>query len=251
MKKLIIAVASLTALANAHAAGKGSLKTSKDSASYALGVNVGMGLKQQLLTLPGGSSSVDMDLFTEALSTTLKTSDTTKFAIAPSKTPAIINMYMQRAQEEQNAKDKALNDIWLANNAKKAGVKTTASGLQYEVLKEGTGATPGATDKVKAFYKGTLTNGTQFDGTTDQPIEFELNRVIRGWTEGLQLMKVGAKYRFYIPPELGYGPRSMPNIPANSILIFEVELVDVGKATVAPKQQTPPPSKFSFKPYQR
>ena len=104
---------------------------------------------------------------------------------------------------------------------------------------------------MKAFYKGTLTNGTQFDGTTDQPIEFELNRVIRGWTEGLQLMKVGAKYRFYIPPELGYGPRSMPNIPANSILIFEVELVDVGKATVAPKQQTPPPSKFSFKPYQR
>ncbi|MBQ4036206.1 MAG: FKBP-type peptidyl-prolyl cis-trans isomerase [Paludibacteraceae bacterium] len=249
MKKLTIAVASLLALPCIHASGKGPLKTSKDSASYALGVNVGLSLKQQLSTLPGGS--VDMDIFTEALNSSIKTNDTSKLAITPSKTPAIINMYMQRAQEEQNAKDKAANDIWLANNAKKAGVKTTASGLQYQVLKEGTGATPGAADKVKALYKGTLTNGTQFDGTTDQPIEFELNRVIRGWTEGLQLMKVGAKYRFFIPPELGYGQHAMPNIPANSILIFDVELVDVGKASAAPRQQQPPQSKYSFKPYQK
>ena len=133
MKKLTIAVASLLALPCIHASGKGPLKTSKDSASYALGVNVGLSLKQQLSTLPGGS--VDMDIFTEALNSSIKTNDTSKLAITPSKTPAIINMYMQRAQEEQNAKDKAANDIWLANNAKKAGVKTTASGLQYQVLK--------------------------------------------------------------------------------------------------------------------
>ncbi len=249
MRKLIIAVASLLAVANVQAAGKTSLKTSKDSASYALGVNVGVSLKQQLSSLPGGS--VDMDIFSEALNSSIKSNDTSKLAITPSKTPAIINMYMQRVQDEQNAKDKAANDIWMANNAKKPGVKTTPSGLQYEVLKEGNGIKPTATDKVKAFYKGTLTNGTQFDGTTDQPIEFELNRVIKGWTEGLQLMNVGSKYRFYIPSELAYGQRPMPNIPANSILIFEVELVDVGKATPAPKQQQAPQSKYSFKPYQR
>lgn len=246
MKKLIIAAASLLAVANAQAA---SLKTAKDSASYALGVNVGFSLKQQLSSLPNGA--LNMDVFSDALNNSIKQNDTSKLAITPSKTPAIINMYMQRVQDEQNAKDKAANDIWMANNAKKPGVKTTASGLQYEVLKEGDGIRPTATDKVKAFYKGTLTNGTQFDGTTDQPIEFELNRVIKGWTEGLQLMKVGSKYRFYIPSELGYGQRAMQSIPANSILIFEVELVDVGKATPAPKQPQAPQSKYSFKPYQK
>lgn len=246
MKKLIIAAASLLAIANAQAA---SLKTAKDSASYALGVNVGFSLKQQLSSLPNGA--LNMDVFSDALNNSIKQNDTSKLAITPSKTPAIINMYMQRVQDEQNAKDKAANDIWMANNAKKPGVKTTASGLQYEVLKEGDGIRPTATDKVKAFYKGTLTNGTQFDGTTDQPIEFELNRVIKGWTEGLQLMKVGSKYRFYIPSELGYGQRAMQSIPANSILIFEVELVDVGKATPAPKQPQAPQSKYSFKPYQK
>lgn len=246
MKKLIIAAASLLAVANAQAA---SLKTAKDSASYALGVNVGFSLMQQLSSLPNGA--LNMDVFSDALNNSIKQNDTSKLAITPSKTPAIINMYMQRVQDEQNAKDKAANDIWMANNAKKPGVKTTASGLQYEVLKEGDGIRPTATDKVKAFYKGTLTNGTQFDGTTDQPIEFELNRVIKGWTEGLQLMKVGSKYRFYIPSELGYGQRAMQSIPANSILIFEVELVDVGKATPAPKQPQAPQSKYSFKPYQK
>lgn len=251
MKKLIIAVASLLALTNAQAAGKGgSLKTTKDSASYALGVNVGLSLKQQLSTLPAGS--VDMSIFEEALNSSLNTADTSKLTIKPSATPNIINTYLQRVQELQAIKDKAANDAFFASNGKRAGVKTTASGLQYEVIKEGTGAQPGPSDKVKAYYTGTLTNGTKFDGTSDKPIEFELNRVIKGWTEGLQLMKVGAKYRFYIPPELGYGSHAMPNIPANSILVFDVELVDVGKVTPAATQKPQAPaSKYSFKQYQK
>ncbi|MCQ2192408.1 MAG: FKBP-type peptidyl-prolyl cis-trans isomerase [Paludibacteraceae bacterium] len=246
MKKLIFAAAVLLATTGANAAG---LKTTKDSASYALGVNVGLSLKQQLSTLPEGA--INMNVFEDALLNSLKV-DTSKLAIKPSLTPEIINSYLMHVQEVQNAKDKAKNDAFFAENAKKPGVKTTASGLQYMVLKEGTGISPTANDKVKAYYTGTLTNGTKFDGTTDNPAEFELNRVIKGWTEGLQLMKVGAKYRFFISPELGYGSRVMPNIPANSILIFDVELVDVGKATpAAPKQQQAPTSKYSFKQYQR
>lgn len=111
-------------------------------------------------------------------------------------------------------------------------VITTASGLQYEVLKEGTGASPSATDSVTVHYVGTLTNGTEFDSSVKrgQPATFPLNRVIAGWTEGLQLMKEGAKYKFTIPSKLGYGPRGMPpTIPPDSTLIFEVELIKVNK----------------------
>lgn len=252
MKKLILASAVISAISCGQTAmAKSNIKTAKDSASYALGVNVGLSLKQQLTTLPAGA--VDMNMFMEALNACINNADTSKLDIKPSLTPAIINNYLQHVQDVQNAKDKAANDEFFAKNSKKPGMITTASGLQYEVLKEGSGIKPAASDRVKAFYTGTLVNGTKFDGTESQPAEFELNRVIKGWTEGLQLMKVGSKYRFYIPPELGYGSRPMPNIPANSILIFDVELVDVGKASApAPAQkQQGPTSKYSFKPYQR
>jgi len=109
-------------------------------------------------------------------------------------------------------------------------VVTTGSGLQYEVLKEGSGASPSATDNVTVHYRGTLTNGTEFDSSYKraQPATFPLNRVIPGWTEGLQLMKEGAKYRFTIPSKLGYGPRGMPpTIPPDAVLVFEVELLKV------------------------
>ena len=112
----------------------------------------------------------------------------------------------------------------------KSTVITTASGLQYEVLQEGTGASPSATDEVTVHYKGELTDGTEFDSSykRGQPARFPLNRVIGGWTEGVQLMKEGAKYRFTIPPELGYGANGAGGtIPPNATLIFEVELITV------------------------
>jgi FKBP-type peptidyl-prolyl cis-trans isomerase FklB len=124
---------------------------------------------------------------------------------------------------------KASGDAFLAENGKRAGVTTTASGLQYEVLAQGSGPSPKATDTVKAHYHGTLIDGTVFDSTRErgQPAEFPLNRVIPGWTEGLQLMNRGAKYKFYIPSELGYGQRGAgQKIGANEALVFEVELVD-------------------------
>jgi FKBP-type peptidyl-prolyl cis-trans isomerase len=117
---------------------------------------------------------------------------------------------------------------FLAENAKKPGIVTTASGLQYEVLQEGRGATPGPTATVTVNYRGSLTNGNEFDNGNG--ISFPLNRVIPGWTEGLQLMKEGAKYRFYIPAELAYGERGAGAlIPPNAPLIFEVELVKAGQ----------------------
>jgi peptidylprolyl isomerase len=120
--------------------------------------------------------------------------------------------------------------VFLAENSKKEGVKTTASGLQYEVLQSGNGDKhPTASSTVKVHYHGTLTDGTVFDSSVErgETISFPLNRVIPGWTEGLQLMKVGDKFRFYIPSNLAYGNRSTGKIPAGSVLIFDVELFEI------------------------
>jgi FKBP-type peptidyl-prolyl cis-trans isomerase len=119
---------------------------------------------------------------------------------------------------------------FLVENGKKPGIITTSSGLQYEVIKEGSGAKPSASDVVKVQYEGKLIDGITFDSSySGPPVEFPLNQVITGWTEGLQLMSVGSKYKFYIPSELGYGPGGAGPIPPNSVLIFEVELLDIIK----------------------
>jgi FKBP-type peptidyl-prolyl cis-trans isomerase len=130
------------------------------------------------------------------------------------------------------AENQKEGDTFLAANGKKPGVKTLPSGLQYTVIKEGTGRQPAATDTVTVHYKGTLINGTEFDSSykRGQPASFPLNQVIKGWTEGVQLMKEGAKYRFFIPPHLAYGQRGAgPTIGPNATLIFEVELLSVQK----------------------
>jgi FKBP-type peptidyl-prolyl cis-trans isomerase len=130
-------------------------------------------------------------------------------------------------------KNKKEGEAYLAANAKKPGVKTTESGLQYKVLKAGDGATPKKTDTVRVHYHGTLTDGTVFDSSVErkQPAEFPVNRVIPGWTEALQLMKVGDKWQVTIPSDLAYGEQGTPGGPIgpNSVLVFEVELLDIVK----------------------
>lgn len=140
---------------------------------------------------------------------------------------------LSTSQESKKAKiTRKAGDDFRAQFEKEQGVNKTDSGLLYQVMTEGTGSSPAANDVVQVQYKGTLTDGTQFDSSYDrgQPAEFPLDQVIAGWTEGLQLMKEGAKYKFVIPPQLAYGDSDYSTIPANSTLIFEVELVKVSKS---------------------
>jgi FKBP-type peptidyl-prolyl cis-trans isomerase len=135
------------------------------------------------------------------------------------------------AEKEQGDKNIKAGDAFRAENGKKKGVTTTASGLQIETVKEGTGEIPKPTDTVKVHYTGTLIDGTKFDSSVDrgQPATFPLNGVIKGWTEGLQLMKVGGKAHLVIPPEIAYGAQGGGPIPPNSTLIFDVELLEIVK----------------------
>ena len=142
----------------------------------------------------------------------------------------IYNLYQNRIEASNSGPYIEQQQAFLSDNKNKEGITTTASGLQYEILEDGDGKTfPSATDNVKVHYKGTLINGVEFDSSysRNQPISFGLNQVIAGWTEGLQLMSVGSKARLYIPADLGYGSRAAGKIPANSTLIFDVELLGI------------------------
>ncbi|MDE6400882.1 MAG: FKBP-type peptidyl-prolyl cis-trans isomerase, partial [Muribaculaceae bacterium] len=152
--------------------------------------------------------------------------------MSPEEANQTIQTYLQELTEKKAAEIKAVGDKFLQENLKKENVNVTASGLQYIVEKEGTGAQPSATDEVTVHYTGKLLDGTVFDSSVSrgEPATFPLNRVIPGWTEGVQLMKEGGKYTFFIPSDLAYGPQGVPNaIPPHPTLIFEVELIKVIK----------------------
>jgi FKBP-type peptidyl-prolyl cis-trans isomerase FklB len=196
------------------------LKNVKVKTSYAFGVQIGNMMKRQGVDI---DPRVFFQAFEEAYAgkkALLSEDEVNKAVQAESQRAA-------RSAGERNLKDGA---AFLAKNAEKEGVKTTASGLQYEVLKEGDGPSPKATDRVQVHYRGTLIDGTEFDSSYSrgQPAAFPLNRVIPGWTEGLQLMKVGAKFRFVIPSKLAYGPRGAGRlIGPHCTLVFEVELLAI------------------------
>ncbi len=218
MKKIIVAAVAIACSAQGFAQA---LKTHKDSVSYALGISLAETMKKS------GITDYNEAVFVDAIKAHLAGK-----AVMDQTTADKIYREEQRKQANAAAAAnlKAGQDF-LANNAKQPGVKTTKSGLQYKTIVEGNGAQPGPTDKVNVHYHGTLIDGTVFDSSVQrgQPISFGLNQVIAGWTEGLQLMKEGGKTIFYIPADLAYGPRAQGKIPANSVLIFEVELFKVEK----------------------
>ncbi len=199
-----------------------------DKLSYSLGLGIG----RQLIQL--GASGIEIDDFAAAIKDVIAGNE---LKITHREAQTIVQDYFQKQEEKLNAekaekgkKAKEEGEKYLAENAKKEGVITLPSGLQYKVLKEGTGKKPKATDKVKCHYEGFLTDGTVFDSSVQrgEPAVFPLNQVIAGWTEGLQLMQEGAKYRFFIPYILGYGEGGAgQSIPPYAALIFDVELIQV------------------------
>lgn len=192
----------------------------KASASYAFGFAIGNSIKDTNVT-------IDYADFLNGMKDVLD-KKTTKVTMEEAQ--VIIQNAITEATAKKSEANIAKEKEFLAANGKKANVKTTATGLQYEVLKEGTGASPKATDTVKVHYVGTLLDGTEFDSSVkrNEPVTFPLNGVIPGWTEGLQLMKVGGKTKFYIPSALGYGANGAGGmIGPNSTLVFEVELLSI------------------------
>lgn len=202
--------------------------TKVDSVSYLVGMNIGASIMKDF-------SEANVNLLVKGLQDAM----TKQAPMCSDPGNEMLNNFFQQKQQAMQAQEemnnmayKQVGEEFLAKNAKKSGVKVTASGLQYEVLKEGKGEHPVATSKVKVHYHGTTPEGVVFDSSVErgEPISFGLDQVIKGWTEGVQLMKVGAKYRFYIPQELAYGPSSpSPTIKPYMPLVFEVELIEIEK----------------------
>lgn len=199
-----------------------------DKLSYALGLGIGRQLAQM------GATSLSIDDFATAIKDVLADAE---LKVSDQEAQTLVQEFFRKQEEKANAemaekgkKAKAEGEQYLADNAMKEGVVTLPSGLQYKVLSEGNGKKPKATDKVKCHYEGFLVDGTVFDSSIrrGEPAVFPLNQVIAGWTEGLQLMQEGAKYRFFIPYHLGYGEHGAgASIPPYAALVFDVELIEV------------------------
>jgi len=232
-KKLFLAIVTLGLVVlqgcNEDKAKELTMQTDDQKVAYSIGLSIGANFKEQQLDLDAdfvGAGIADAMAGNEPKLSEEEMQDVMmRFQQAQMEK-------MQNAQNEESTKNAAESEAFLAENAGKEGVVTTESGLQYKVITEGTGATPGATDTVEVHYRGTLIDGTEFDSSykRGETVSFPVNGVIAGWTEALQLMKEGAKYELYIPSDLAYGSGGTGGpIGPNQALIFEVELVSVAK----------------------
>ena len=234
VKKLLVAaaIASVALLVVSCGGGeaprKTSLETEMENVSYAYGMDVAAVMKRSPVTL-------DIDLFTQGFRDAY--SEGGDLLLTEAEKMQVLQDFMQQVREVQMEEAQAMSDeniaagkAFLDENKTKEGIKTTASGLQYEVIEEGDGPRPSAENTVRVHYTGTLLDGTKFDSSLDrgQPAEFQLNQVIPGWTEALQLMRVGSKYRIYVPSNLAYGERGAPPmIGPYATLIFDIELLEI------------------------
>jgi len=227
MKTCILLIAAVTISTYSSAQTKPAtapiFETQLDTASYAFGASIANDLKNR------GVNSLNYTLVSKAMSDVFSGGNV---IFSPEKSQEVIYGLLNVLEKKKFEGAIAEADKYLSDNKQKSGITTLPSGLQFEVLAPGTGAKPLVTDEVTVHYKGTLTNGKQFDSSYDrgEPTSFALNQVIPGWTEGLQQMNIGSKYRFFIPYALAYGERGAgKDIPPYSTLIFEVELIKIGK----------------------
>ncbi len=228
MKNVLIILAYSVLLIGVCCSGKKQeLKDEKDKVSYSLGFRFGENMQFQ-------KTDLNLDVYMSGLRDALEgkeprmTEEEIRTTITNLQQQLAASQ--QKAQQEQAGKNLSEGKAYLEENAKKEGVKTQPSGLQYKILSEGSGRTPKKSDMITVHYRGTFINGTEFDSSygRGQPQTFRVDGVIPGWTEALQLMKEGAKWQVFIPPQLAYGERGMPpRIPPNSVLVFEVELISI------------------------
>jgi len=232
---LFFGLLSVVACSNKSGTGKGAVGSGSekltaeiDSVSYSLGVDVGNSLKQ------AGFEEMNLAAFSDAINTVLN-NDSVKIKIEATR--PIITAYLEKAAKVKGVKNKKEGEDFLAENKTKKGVITTASGLQYIVLKEGNGPIPADTSMVKVHYHGTLIDGTVFDSSIDrnEPAEFPVNGVVAGWQEVLKMMPVGSKWKVFLPTQLAYGENVRPGskIQPNMVLIFDMELLEI----LPPQQQ--------------
>ncbi len=242
MRKSLVAAALITAMGIGSASAADALKTDKDKVSYMIGMDVGRGLVQI-------KDELDLNVVIQALKDEFAGSKT---ALTQEESQQVRQDFMQKLQTKRVAeekvaadKNKAEGEAFLTKNKSKSGIKTTASGLQYQVVKQGTGPKPKETDTVKVDYTGTKIDGTTFDSSVErgEPATFPLNGVIKGWTEGLQLMPVGSEYKLFIPADLAYGENAPPSIGANATLIFDVKLISIETGKAAPAAPAAPEKK--------
>ena len=196
------------------------LSTQIDTISYLIGYSTGNGMDRQGLT------DVNKDVLLGAMNEGLAGEES---KIDLQQASMMMRQYMMEKQQEKAQENLKESESWLEENAEKDSVQTTESGLQYKVIEEGNGPKPTMDDRVKVHYHGTLPDGTVFDSSVDkgEPATLRVGGVIKGWQEGIQMMSEGAKYQFFIPPSLGYGERGSGNIEPNSVILFDVELIEI------------------------
>jgi FKBP-type peptidyl-prolyl cis-trans isomerase FklB len=221
--QLLVALAIVLLVSQVIAQEKPALKSQKEKMSYIIGMDIGNNLKKQ-------SIDIDPNILAKGVKDAFSGSQSLLTEQEIRETTMAFQKEMMAKQEEVAKKNKKEGEVFLAENKKKEGVKTLSSGLQYKVIKAGTGKKPKLTDTVTTHYRGTLINGTEFDSSyrRGQPVSFQVNGVIPGWTEALQLMEEGAKWQLFIPSNLAYGERGAGrDIGPNATLIFEIELLSI------------------------